>query len=163
MRGLWVCVALCLLTGCSAPVVYETVEDGFGTAQQVSVPGRIKLNLPENCWMQTFTNGSGTAYGTDDMEVYTCVLPSVDQANTWKILTGLSVDAIAPVSTGENTWEAAWTTATERGLLVCRTGIWERDGYHYCVSLMMPEEHAQKIADEFRSLVQSTVISDIDP
>lgn len=163
MKWLWMCVVLCAITGCAAPTVYETVDDGPYPAQQIAAPGRLELELPDDCWMQTFADGTGAVYAMEQGEISLCVLPSGPVEDTLRELTGLSNVAVMPISAAEGIWEAAWATTAEQGVLACRTGIWERDGYHYCVSMMMPEDCAEALPAAFKALVQNAVISSTDP
>lgn len=150
---------LLLLSGCGAQPVMETVADEW-QVPVMAEPKQIWVELPEDAAMQTFGAQDGSKlYVCGELTVCLQTLPAGDLDRTLRAATGQGKEQVALMQWG-NACECAWTAAGEGGMQVGRTRILERDGYHYAVSVMAPENSRQQ--ETIRSILDSMVLVEPD-
>lgn len=161
---LFVMVAV-FLGGCAAEPVYETIGNAMEDTLPVGAPGTIELTLPEDAEMQVIDGESGSkSYRIGDMELWTQVCEGGDISDTLEQVTGIRSDALTVMEYQLDEMscnEIAWITNTDEGSLVCRTAVLDDGNYHYCISLMMPEENAQELSTSFSEIMDGVSISGI--
>lgn len=167
MKRILVCVmAAAMLSGCAAEPVYETIGNAMEDTQPVAAPGTIELVLPEDAQMQVVEDEFGSkSYRIGDNEVWTQVRTGGDISATMEQVTGISAEALTVMEyqlMDMPCYELAWITATEEGMKVARTAVIDDGNYHYCVSLMMPEEKAESLGDSFSELLSGLRVSGTD-
>lgn len=159
----WVVVML-ILTGCAAEPVYETIGDVCGNTEPVSSPGSIDFALPDGAQMQVLEDETDSkSYAVGNWEIWTQVHPGGDIQSTMEQVTGLSAQALTVIQRRVQDmacYEAAWSTTGEDGMKVGRTAVLDHGDYHYCISVMVPEEDASEVGDFFSQILDSVTISD---
>lgn len=167
MKRILLCLMVgMMLGGCASEPVYETIGNAMEDTRPVSAPGTIELTLPEDAQMQVIDDEYGSkSYRIGDWEVWTQICDGGDINATLEQLTGISAEALTVMEYRLQDMpcsEVAWITTTDEGSLVCRTAVLDDGNYHYCISLMMPEEEAEVLGESFGALLEGAVISGTD-
>lgn len=152
MRKILIVVVLLMLTGCGVKPVYETVSDRTDDAITVSPPGTMELELPEDAAVEVMVQGNGRCVLTKWGEVRLQTLPGGDIAATFREITGVEAAHIEHIQIPGQRYEAVWTTASEEGLLTARTAVWDDGRYHYCLTLLKPEEEGASLGADYQSI-----------
>lgn len=144
----WIIIlmAVLLLCGCGREElpVMETIDPEACEQIAKPEPGQIGLMIPEQAISQTMTDSSGGQLYTWD--AHTLQLQTLDGGNirnTVNRITGFSMDDLTVMQyrKGDLTYyKTVWSTAGEEGAMVGRALIADDGVYHYCMSLISPEE-----------------------
>lgn len=145
-KWIMVLIVTLMLCGCGREElpVMETVDPQACEQNVKPEPGQIGLLLPEQAISQTMTDSSGDQlYTWDDHTLQLQTLDGGDIRSTVKNLTGFSMDDLTVMQyrKGDMTYyQTVWSTAGEEGSLVGRALIADDGVYHYCMSLISPED-----------------------
>lgn len=147
-------VAALMLTGCAREtVVYETVGPVEMEPEPVPAAGQIKLVLPEGAAAEAMAEESGMeVYHWEGYELRLETLDSGDIQKTIQTITGIDYDSLTVMEhqkDGMQFYQTVWSGAGEEGLLLGRALVADDGYYHYCVSLLGPEDgQTQEIYDQ---------------
>lgn len=160
---MWIVMAL-LLTGCAAEPVYETIGDVCGNSEPVGSPGTMDFALPDGAQMEVLEEDDDCkSYAVGEWEIWTEVYTGGDLSATIEQVTGLGAEALTVIESPAQELachETVWSTTGEDGVKVGRTAVLDDGAYHYCISVMVPEEDAAEVGDFFSQILQSVTISD---
>ena len=150
---------LCVLSGCAGESTMETVADEVVLTQ---APARaIRVELPEETVLPVMQTDTGTLYICRDFEVSVQTLPGGDVERTITSLTGFDRSGVTVMETeaGElHRFDLVWSCAGELGPEVGRASILSDGSYHYCLTVMTPEEHARDYQEIFNGMFESFTI-----
>lgn len=144
----WICILMVMLAlcGCSdeeLPVL-ETVGPEACEPASKPEPGQIGVMIPEQAVAQTMTDGgSGQLYTWDGNVLQLQTVDSGDIRRTVTELTGFSYDDLTVMQYAKGDlmyYQTVWSTAGEDGMMLGRALIADDGNYHYCISLLSPEE-----------------------
>ncbi len=134
-----------LMAGCGAQEkpVFETVGNVDFQEPELPAAGTIDVYLPDEAAAQTMSEEDDVqVYQWDSYEVSIETLPSGDIASTMQELTGMNADALTIMKQEKENmslYQTVWSTAGEEGILCGRAMVADDGNYHYCVSLLNPE------------------------
>lgn len=145
-KRIWIAVLALLLWGCSSEEtpVFETVGEDACMEEAQPAAGKIGLMIPESAVAEAMADGSGGELYTWDG--HTLQLQTMDGGNiqqTVESVTGMEYETLTVMAhkKGELTYyQTVWSTAGEEGTLVGKALIADDGYYHYCVSLLSPED-----------------------
>ena len=152
----WV-LLVCLMTGCTAAPVMETVADEMVMAE--NSPRRVLVTLPEDTVLPVMETDTGKLYICQDFEVSVQTLPGGDLNATVQTLCGFSADQVELLETAAGRYEFIWSSAGELGDQVGRAVILRDGNYHYCVAAMAPADRAQDCRSAWDTLFASVALS----
>lgn len=147
---MWLKIAVALLAltlsacGPEETPVFETVGEEAYQQQETPVAGQMELMIPEEAVAEAMADGSGGELYTWDS--YTLQLQTLDGGDirkTVEAVTGFDYDSLTVMASrkGDLTYyQTVWSTAGEEGTLLGRALIADDGYYHYCVSLLSPED-----------------------
>lgn len=135
-----------LLAGCSAQeeAVFETI--GEVSYEPVSTPsaGVISITLPEEAVAEAMAGESGgEVYTWGEYEVRVETVESGNIHKTVETITGMSADNLTVMQQkleDLELYQTVWSSAGEDGVLLGRAMIADDGNYHYCVSILSPED-----------------------
>lgn len=147
--------ALCL-SGCvnlTEPVM-ETVADEI-IEPAAAEPAPVSVWVPEGAAAQTMSQ-AGECYTWDGKELRIQTLDGGDIRNTLRTLTGLDPEKLTVmeyVRDGIQLYQSVWSMTGEEGITLGRCMVADDGNYHYCISLLSPEE--ADTAEEFSRICAS--------
>lgn len=161
-------VALLALTlsacGAEETPVFETVSPDAYEAEAKPAAGEISLMLPEEAMKEAMAGESGgELYTWDDHTLQLLTMDGGDIQGTVESLTGISYEDLTVMSyqKGDLTYyQTVWSSAGEEGTLLGRALIADDGYYHYCVSLLSPEDSDAQ--DVYDSLCASFAVTNGD-
>ena len=161
MKKLWVLMILvCLLAGCAGETAMETVADEIVLTQAQAKS--IRVELPEETVLPVMQTDTGKLYICRDFEVSVQTLPGGDLERTVAALTGFGLSAVTVMQQEEGTLDRfalAWSCAGELGTEIGRASILSDGDYHYCLTVMTPEENALEYQEIFNGMFESFAVS----
>ena len=161
MKKLCVMAALlCLLAGCAGESTMETVADEIVLSQARA--GSIRVELPEETVLPVMQTDTGKLYICRDFEVSVQTLSGGDLERTVTALSGFDLSAVTVMEreAGElDRYDLTWSCAGELGPEVGRAAILSDGSYHYCLTVMTPEEHALEYQEIFNGMFESFTVS----
>lgn len=162
---IWIMTAL-LLTGCAAEPVYETIGNVWDNPEPVASAASMEFSLPDGAEMEVLSEESGSkSYRVGNWELWTEVYPGGDVSATLEQVTGMDADALTVIQRqvgNMDCHETTWTTTDEEGVNVARAAVIDDGNYHYCISLMVPEEDAQEVGNFFEEILYSVNLVDTE-
>ena len=145
-KWLWLLALPALLCGCGAEEVpvFETVGQQAYQAEAKPAAGEISLMIPEGAVAEAMADGgNGELYTWEDHTLQLQTLDGGDIQQTVRALTGMDYEDLTVMSCqkgGLTYYQTVWCTAGEDGTLLGRALVADDGVYHYCVSLLSPEE-----------------------
>ena len=143
---IWIALGALLLSGCRAEEtpVFETVGGDACAPQEKPAAGTVEMLIPESAAAQTMAEGAqGELYTWDGNTLQIQTLDAGDIQKTIETVTGMDYEALTVMSyekNGMTCYQTVWSAAGEEGTLLGRALIADDGNYHYCVSLLSPEE-----------------------
>ena len=113
------------------------------------------------CCFTDFHN-TGKLYICRDFEVSVQTLSGGDLERTVTALSGFDLSAVTVMEreAGElDRYDLTWSCAGELGPEVGRAAILSDGSYHYCLTVMTPEEHALEYQEIFNGMFESFTVS----
>lgn len=141
-KGLLIMGLLLLLPGCGGQQTMETVADSYEVVQ-VAQPRQIQVDLPEGGEESALEGETGRLYLTDDYEISLQTLEAGDLQATIRTLCGKEQEDLTIVSTrhdGLKKNEFVWAAAGETGQQLGHSVILDDGNYHYCLTVLRPED-----------------------
>ncbi len=135
-----------LMVGCGAQEqpVFETVGNVDYQGPERPAAGIIDVYLPDEAASQTMSEEEGVeVYNWDSYEVRMETQPSGDIFSTMQKITGLKADALTIMKQEKEDmtlYQTVWSTVGDEGILCGRAMVADDGNYHYCVSLLNPED-----------------------
>lgn len=134
-----------VLTGCGREeAVFETIGESAYTPVSAPEPACISVWIPDSAAAQTAADGTAAEiYIWDDCEMRIQTMDGGDLDRTLEALTGRSADALTVVSYEKNglkLHQSVWSASGEEGVQLGRCLVADDGVYHYCVSLVSPED-----------------------
>lgn len=146
----WLKIAVALLAlvlsacGPEETPVFETVGEDAYQQEEKPVAGRIELMIPEEAVAQTMSDElGGELYTWDDHTLQLQTMEGGDIRRTVESVTGFDYDGLTVMTSKKGDlmyYRTVWSTAGEEGTLLGRTLIADDGYYHYCISLLSPED-----------------------
>lgn len=157
---LWVIVLSICLVGCGADTepVFETVADEI-IEPVAAEPKPISVWLPDGAAAQTMAE-AGECYTWNGCELRVQTLDGGDIRATLEQLTGLSADKLTVMEyerDGLQLYQSVWSMTGEEGITLGRCMVADDGNYHYCVSLLSPEE--ADVAEDYAQICASLDLS----
>lgn len=157
-------VALALvLTACGGKeaTVFETVGEQAYEPVAKAEPGQISLLLPEEAVSTAMADDEGgSIYTWDDNVLQLQTMDGGDIRRTVETISGMDYDDLTVMcyEKGELTYyQTVWSAAGEDGTCLGRGLIADDGTYHYCVSLLSPEDSdSQQVYDRLCASFQVT-------
>lgn len=158
----WLLVLMICCTGCVniTEPVYETVTDEI--VEPVSAePKPVAVWLPDGAAAQTMADGeTGKCYtwGTSELRIQT--LDGGDIRATLKTLTGMDPERLTVMEyerDGLQLYQTVWSMTGEEGVSLGRCMVADDGHYHYCISLVSPED--ADVAQEYAQICASLDLS----
>ena len=142
-KFVFILVLMLCLSGCADAPVMETVADGI--VQPVAAePKEMFVWLPEEAAAQTMADGqTGECYTWGDCEVRIQTLTGGDIRATLRTLTGLDPERLTVMEyerDGLQLYQTVWSMTGEEGVSLGRCMVADDGAYHYCISLLSPED-----------------------
>lgn len=163
-KGICLLLVLMLLSGCASEPVYETLGDVWENTEPVAAPGQIELALTDEAQMEAMESSDGAkVYRYGISEIRTEILTSGDLAATLSRITGMDCDMLTVIQReqdGMAIYETAWSVMGDEGMTLARAMVADDGAYHYCVSVIIPEEQAQQVSQVFQTIIDSVSITD---
>ena len=149
-----VAVLALLLSACGnqeLPVL-ETIGGEAYEPQEKPVAAKMQLKIPEDAVYAAAADGSGgELYTWEDHTLMLQTLEGGDFRKTVETITGLNREDLTVMTwkkDGLTYHQTVWSTAGEDGTLLGRALIADDGYYHYCISLLSPEESdSQQVYD----------------
>lgn len=146
--GLKIAIALfaLVLTACGPEEtpVFETVGQDAYLSQEKPAPGQMEVMIPEEAVSQTMAGGiGGELYTWEDHSLQLQTLDGGDIRRTVEEVTGFDYDELTVMASQKGElmyYQTVWCTAGEEGTLLGRALIADDGNYHYCISLLSPED-----------------------
>ena len=165
-KGICLALIMVMLTGCAAEPVYETIGNAWENAEPVGAPGQITLSFPEGTQMEAMDAEDGAkCYRYGDYEIRTETFSSGDISATLAAITGMDAGQLTVVRRELNSmdcYETAWSAMGEEGMVIGRTMVADDGAYHYCVSILLPEDQSNRAEAVFSQIIDSVQIQDTD-
>lgn len=139
----WLMVLMMVFSGCGRgeEPVFETVDDEI--LEPVSAePKPVSVWLPDHAAAQTMAQ-EGECYVWDECELRIQTLDGGDIRATLEQLTGQSAEKLTVMEyerDGLRIYQTVWSMTGEEGITMGRCMVADDGNYHYCVSLLSPEE-----------------------
>lgn len=141
----WVLVAVLTFSGCvnvTEPVM-ETVADEI-VEPVAAEPKPMAVWLPDDAAAQTMAEEeAGKCYTWGDCELRLQTLDGGDIRATLRKLTGLDPEKLTVMEyerDGLQLYQTVWSMTGEEGITLGRCMVADDGSYHYCISLISPEE-----------------------
>ncbi len=135
-----------LLAGCTAQEepVFETEGTVSPSVQVKPTAGEIGIWIPEGAVSEAMAEESGgEVYTWDSYELRLQTLEGGDIHRTLEQLTGMKYNDLTVMQRAKGElelYQTVWCTAGEDGTLIGKAVVADDGNYHYCVSLMSPED-----------------------
>ena len=156
---------LCMLSGCAAPEVYETVSDTLETTPAAK-PMQMILDMPQEAAQPTLQKETTEKlYHCDGYTLSLQTLAGGDLEKTLKTVTGRSREELTVMETladHGSRYDCVWTAAGETGLQLGRACVLEDGNYHYVLSVMAPEEETGRLREVRQNLFETCRLVDGD-
>lgn len=146
----WLKIAAALLAlvlsacGPEETPVFETVGEDAYQQQSKPMAGQMELMIPENAVSEAMSDGlGGELYTWEDHTLQLQTLEGGDIRRTVESVTGFDYDALTVMASKKGDlmyYQTVWSTAGEEGTMLGRALIADDGYYHYCVSLLSPED-----------------------
>lgn len=151
------CLAAC---GGEAEPVFEKVEDEI-VEPVTAEPAPVAVWLPDHAAEQTMADGmDGECYVWDECELRVQTMDGGDIRRTLERITGLSAEKLTVMEyekDGLQMYQTVWSAVSEEGITLGRCLVADDGDYHYCVSLLSPEE--VDVADDYAQICASLDLS----
>lgn len=143
-----------LLSACSAPVTWETVDDPavvtVSAAQEE--PYLITFGVPEDVVQPVSGEAGGNLYLQEngDYEIYSEVLTASDKEAAIRMVSGFEAEDLDIVETerfGLPEYRFAWVSASDEGNFVSQASVVEDGDYFYTLIFSVREEAGNQYAD----------------
>lgn len=134
------------LAGCARveQPVMETIGPGSCAQESKTTAGEISVMIPEEAVCEAMApDEAGKLYTWDNHTLQLQTMDGGDIRKTVRKLTGLDYDDLTVMSyqKGDLTYhKTVWCAAGEDGTLMGRALVADDGAYHYCVSLLSPED-----------------------
>ena len=153
-------VLMMCLSGCvrNERPVMETVSDEI-VEPAAAEPKPMAVWLPDGAAKQTMA-GTGECYTWGECELRLQTLAGGDIQATLQQLTGLSPDRLTVMEyqrDGLQLYQTVWSATGEEGITLGRCMVADDGNYHYCLSLLSPED--ADAAEEFARICASLDLS----
>lgn len=146
----WLKIAVALLAmalsacGPEETPVFETVGEDAYQQQSKPMAGQMELMIPEEAVAEAMADGlGGELYTWEDHTLQLQTLEGGDIRRTVESVTGFDYDALTVMASKKGNlmyYQTVWSTAGEEGTMLGRALIADDGNYHYCVSLLSPED-----------------------
>ena len=140
----WLLVLMICCTGCvnTTQPVFETITDEI--VEPVSVdPKPMAVWLPDGAAAQTMADGEGgECYTWGECELRIQTVDGGDIRSTLKSLTGMDPERLTVMEyerDGLQFYQSVWSMTGEEGVSLGRCMVADDGNYHYCISLISPE------------------------
>ena len=150
-----ICVAGC---GADAEPVFETVADELVEAAAAE-PAPVSVWVPEGAAAQTMAQ-EGECYVWDACELRIQTMDGGDIRATLEKLTGLSPEKLTVMEyerDGMQLYQTVWSCTSEEGVTLGRCLVADDGSYHYCISLLSPED--ADVEEEYAQICASLDLS----
>lgn len=159
-RMMFLLVLMMCLSGCSRDEkpVMETVDDVI-VEPVAADPKPMAVWLPDGAAKQTMA-GAGECYTWGECELRLQTVDSGDIRATLEQLTGLSPDRLTVMEyqrDGLQLYQTVWSSTGEEGITLGRCMVADDGEYHYCLSLLSPEN--ADVAEDFAQICASLDLS----
>ena len=156
----WILAVVLCFAGCAdmTEPVMETVADGI-VEPVAAEPKPMAVWLPDGAAKQTMA-GEGECYTWGECELRLQTMTSGDIRATLEQLTGLSPDRLTVMEyerEGLQLYQTVWSSAGEEGVSLGRCMVADDGNYHYCISLVSPED--TDVADDYARICASLDLS----
>ena len=158
----WILAVVLCFAGCAdmTEPVMETVADGI-VEPVAAEPKPIAVWLPDDAAAQTMAEGeTGECYiwGTSELRIQP--LDGGDILSTLRKLTGLDPERLTVMEyerDGVQFYQTVWSMTGEEGVSLGRCMVADDGNYHYCISLVSPED--TDVADDYARICASLDLS----
>lgn len=141
--------------------VFETVGEDAYQQEEKPVAGQMELMLPEEAVAQTMSDDlGGELYTWEGHTLQLQTMEGGDIRRTVESVTGFDYDGLTVMASKKGDllyYQTVWSTAGEEGTLLGRALIADDGYYHYCVSLLSPEDSDS--ADVYQRLCASFTVT----
>ena len=162
MKKLFFCLLFtALLAGCAGEETMETLGDVWDVPA-MAVPRQILVDLPEDTAAGVLESDAGRIYIADDYEIMLETMESGDLDGTMRQLCGRGKDELTVLETRQDDlkrYEFVWATAGERGEQLGRAVVLDDGNYHYCLSVLRPENAEETSQVVWSQVFQSFALS----
>ncbi len=142
-KWMWL-VLLPILCGCAGEEpVFETIGPEAYARVSAPEPEMISVWLPDEAVAQTGATDDRQIYVWEDYELRLETRPGGDLNGTLMALTGQEPEALTVMgyeNRGMQLYQTVWSATGEEGVTLGRCMVADDGDYHYCVSLLSPEE-----------------------
>lgn len=153
LRWLLIPALAVALSGCSAPVTWETVEDPTITVSAaVEQPYLITFGVPEDTLQPVSGEDGGKLYvqQNGDYEIYSEVLTASDRDTAIRMVSGFDAEDLDIVETerfGLPEYRFAWVSASDEGNFVSQASVVEDGDYFYTLIFSVREDAGNQYDD----------------
>lgn len=124
--------------------VFETVGQDAYEQQTKPMAGNMELMIPEEAVKEAMSNGmGGELYTWDDYTLQLQTVEGGDIRRTVESVTGFDYDTLTVMASKKGDlmyYQTVWSAIGEEGTVLGRALIADDGNYHYCVSLLSPED-----------------------
>lgn len=166
MRKLcWLLVLMMCFSGCGddAEPVFETVADEI-LEPVAAEPAPVSVWVPDGAAAQTMAGDeAGECYTWEENELRIQTLAGGDIRATMEKLTGLSTDSLTVMEYergGMQLYQTVWCMTEETGITMGRCLVADDGDYHYCISLLSPED--ADVEEDFAQICASLSLTGED-
>lgn len=143
-KWLWLMPLVPLLCGCAGEqAVFETIGPEAYAEVSAPEPEAISVWLPDEAAVRSVSEDGQEIYVWEDYELRLETRPGGDLDGTLTALTGQQPGALTVMSheaDGIRLYQTVWSATGEEGVTLGRCMVADDGDYHYCVSLLSPEE-----------------------
>lgn len=163
---IWVALTALLVSGCASEEtpVFETMGGDVYQTPETPVAGIVQMMIPENAAAQTMADSAaGELYTWDGNTLQIQTLSGGDIQKTIQTVTGMPWSELTVMRyerDGLTCYRTVWSAAGEEGVLLGRALIADDGYYHYCISLLSPEE--ADVGDLYDQMCASFAVSSGD-
>ncbi len=153
----WILAAVLCFGGCGGQeAVMETISDGI--IEPVSAePKPVAVWLPDDAAAQTVAQGeAGECYTWGGSELRIQTMDGGDILSTLSRLTGLDPKRLTVMEyerDGIQLYQTVWSMTGEDGVRLGRCMVADDGNYHYCISLVSPED--ADVAEDYARICAS--------
>lgn len=155
-----ICVAL-LLSACSTPVQWETVDDeSVAASSPAEEPYVITFGVPEDVEPEPMQEGNCSLYVQEDgdYEILSDVIvaPNLDEA--LRAVSGFGEEELEPLRTerfGLPEYRFAWASSSDEGEYLSEAALVEDGNYYYALIFSVREEAGNAYDDCAQSVFSS--------
>lgn len=158
----WILAVLLCFSGCvniTEPMM-ETVADEI-IEPVAAQPKPIAVWLPDDAAAQTMAEGeNGECYTWESSELRIQTLDGGDIRATLRKLTGLDPERLTVMEyerDGIQLYQTVWSMTGEDGVSLGRCMVADDGNYHYCISLVSPED--ADVAQDYARICASLDLS----